>query len=445
MSFETLKKIVLMMLMIVGTTEVDAQKQWTLQECIDYAMANNITLQKSGLQRQSAVEDMLQSKAQLLPSLSASTNQNVTYQPWPESGSFSVQGSKVQTRVDKTFYNGSYSVAANWTVWNGNRNRNQVKLNRMTAEKNAVDSATTARSIEEQITQLYVQILYTEENVKVQRQTLDVAVANENRGKELVKVGKMSRADLAQLTSQRAQDEYNVVAAESNVRNYKRQLKQLLQLTDDGEFNVSPVEATDAMAMAVIPSLRSVYDEAVAKRPELRSAQMAIESSMVQKSVAKAQNMPTVSLSASVGTNTTSMNNNTWGTQLKNNMSVGGGVSVSVPLIDQRQKKTAVNKAEIAYQQALLDLRDKETTLYSTIENYWIQADNNQHQYKAAKIGTESARTSYELLSEQFAVGLKNIVELQEGKTRLLTAEQNELQSKYMTIYNLKMLEFYRK
>jgi len=116
-----------------------------------------------------------------------------------------------------------------------------------------------------------------------------------------------------------------------------------------------------------------------------------------------------------------------------------------VPIYDQRSTRTAINKAAIARQEALLGIRDRQTTLYSTIENYWIQATNNQAQYRAAKVSTEAAQASYDLLSEQFSVGLKNIVELQEGKTRLISAMQNELQSKYMTILNIKMLELYKK
>ena len=170
-----------------------------------------------------------------------------------------------------------------------------------------------------------------------------------------------------------------------------------------------------------------------------------MESSEVSKKIAKAQSLPTVGVNASAGTSTSSMNDMSWGTQAKQNFSMGAGVNVSVPIIDQRQKKTAVNKAEISRQQAMLDLKDKQTSLYSTLENYWIQAENNQQQYKAAKVSTESAQTSYDLLSEQFRLGLKNIVELQDGKSRLLSAQQSELQSKYMTILNLKMLEFYQR
>lgn len=439
------RRLYFMLSLIFVITNVTAQKKWTLQECLDYAMQNNISLQKSGLMKMSANEDLLQSKAALLPSLSFSTNQGVNYRPWPYAGMVTVTDGHVTANIDKVFYNGSYSLAGNWTVWNGNRNYNQVKLNQLTVEKDAVDSITTARNIEEQIAMLFIQILYTEENIGVQKATLEIAKANEERGKEMLEVGKISKADLMQLTAQRAQDEYNVVQAESQARNYKRQLKALLQITTSEEFEVEGIDMSDSMAMAVIPPLQSVYEEAIANRPELKSVQLSIESAELNKKIAKAQRMPTVGFNASVGTNTSSQGEKSWGNQMKSNMSVAGGVNVSVPLFDQRQSRTAMKKAEISRQQALLDLRDKQTSLYSTIENYWIQAENNQGQYKAAKVSTESARTSYELLSEQFRLGLKNIVQLQEGKSRLLTSQQSELQSKYMAILNIKMLEFYKK
>ena len=154
--------------------------------------------------------------------------------------------------------------------------------------------------------------------------------------------------------------------------------------------------------------------------------------------------MPTVSLNAGVMTSTSSMSDNAWGTQMKNNFSLGGGVTVSIPLFDNRQTKTAINKAKLQKQSYLLDLQDKQTTLYSTIENYWLQAVTNQNKFKAARVSTESAQASYELLSEQFKQGLKNTVELMTGKTNLLQAQQNELQSKYLAILNLNMLEFYQ-
>lgn len=417
-------------------------KQWSLQDCINYALANNITLQKTVLQKQSAQEDYLQSKSALLPSLTANTNQTVNYTPWVASGISSDGYSKAS--IDKVYYNGSYSVMGNWTIWNGNKNHNQVKLNALATEAAELDSTLQAQNIQEQIAQLYVQILYSTEAVKVSQESLESSKQNEERGKEMVNVGKMSKADLAQLTAQTAQDHYNVVSAENNVKNYKRQLKQLLQITNDDDFDITIPTTTDEMALVDIPSLNSVYTAALDIRPEIKSYQNAIEQSDLNIKIAKAGKLPTIGLNAGVSTSTTSMNSNGWGTQLKNNFGVSGGVSVSIPLFDNRSTKTAVNKAIIQKESSLLDLKNEQTTLYSTIENYWLQANTNQSQFKAAKISSESAQTSYNLLSEQFKLGLKNIVELRTGKDNLLQAKQSELQAKYLTILNIDMLNFYK-
>ncbi len=426
------------------STWAQETKKWTLKECIDYALENNIQLRKNSIKKISSHEDVLQSQADLLPSLSASTSQSVTYRPWPESGSATVANGYVQTSVDKVYYNGSYGVNANWTVWNGGRNTNTIKLNKMSEEMAELDSAVTANNIQEQIVQLYVQILYSNEAIEVNKENLETCKKNEERGQTMVEVGKMSKADLAQLTAQRAQAEYNVVEAETSVKNYKRQLKQLLQLTDVS-FDIAIPETTDEMALQEIPALNDIYQQALANRPEIRNALLGIESSDLSISLAKAQRLPTIGLNASAVTNTSSMSDNAWGTQLKTNFNLGAGVSVSVPIFDNRQSKTAVNKAILQKQSYLLDLENERTNLYSTIENYWLQAETNQSRFKAAKISTESAQTSFDLLQEQFRLGLKNIIELMNGKDNLLTAKQNELQSKYLTILNIEMLKFYGK
>lgn len=392
----------------------------------------------------STKEDVKQAQAELLPSLSFSTSQNVNYNPWPETNRATVTNGYVETSVDKVYYNGSYGLNLNWTVWNGNRNRNQLKLDKITAEQAELDSATTANSIQEQIAQLYVQILYSADAVDVCKQSLETSSVNEARGKEFVNVGKMSKADLAQLTAQRAKDEYSLVEAESNLKNYKRQMKQLLQITSEEEFDVAMPTSTDEMAMETIPTLTSVYTAALDSRSEIKNAQLGIDGSELSIKMAKAQRMPTIGFNASAMTNTTSMSSKEWGTQLKNNFSTGAGVTLSIPIFDNRQSKTAIRKAKIQQQQYQLDLQDKQTTLYSTIENYWLQATTNQSKFRAAKANTTSAQESYDLLSEQFRLGLKNTVELMTGKTNLLTAQQNELQSKYLTILNMNMLDFYK-
>lgn len=421
-----------------------AQKKWTLTECIDYALQNNITLQQAKLQKQSATEERKQAKAALLPSLSASTNQSFGYRPWLENGVATVTNGTVNSKVNKTYYNGSYGINAQWTVWNGNQNRNQVKLGEVSEQQAELQTETTANNIQERIAQLYVQILYMNEAVEVNKQSLETSKKNEQRGKEMVEVGKMAKADLAQLTAQRAADEYTIVEAESNIANYKLQLKQLLELTEDEAFDIEMLTAGDEQALAEIPALSTVYETALGGRPEIKNAQLGLKQSDIQMNIAKAGAMPTISINGGVGTSTASMSSQNWDKQIKTNFDASVGASVSVPLFDNRKTKTAVNKARIQREQAQLELLDQQKQLYATIEGYWLDAETNQQKFKTALTTVESEQASYDLLEEQFRLGLKNIVELMTGKDRLLSSQQNKLQAKYTTILNRQLLRFYQ-
>jgi len=437
--------VTLLCTVALGTHAQTTEKEWTLQDCIDYALQNNIQLKKNRVTRLSAEEDVLQSRAALLPSLTGNTSQNIVYRPFVQSGQSTVANGYVQSSIDKVYYSGSYGINANWTVWNGNRNRNAIKLNQLTAQMAEIDSVTMARSIEEQIVKLYVQILYSTEAIEVNRQSLATSKKNEERGQAMVDVGKMSKADLAQLTAQRARDEYNIVAAENNVKNYTFQLRQVLELTEADHFELAVPTYTDAQALEEIPALSSVYAHALESRPEIQSAKLAIESSNVNIDIAKAQKLPTLGVNGTVATNTTSMDDKSWARQLKTNFDMGVGATLSIPILDNRQAKTALNKARLQRESSLLDLQQKEKDLYQTIEGYWIEGMTNQSNFKAAREATKSQEISYELLSEQFRLGLKNIVELMTGKSNLVTAQQNELQSKYLTILDIYLLKLYQR
>ena len=199
-----MKKMIFMMAAFC-CLNIHAQKKWTLDECINYAMENNLTLKLSKLKQRSAQEDVMQSKAALFPTLSANTNQGVGYSPFDN------------TAADKAYYNGSYGVNAQWTVWNGGQNTNTIKQNKLTEEQAGLSTDVTANSLQEQITKLYVQILYMSEAIEVNRQSLETSKKNEERGQQMVEVGKMSKADLAQLSAQRASSEYSIVESETHI------------------------------------------------------------------------------------------------------------------------------------------------------------------------------------------------------------------------------------
>ena len=429
---------------LVAVLSVSAQKKWTLQECLDYARQNSITLQKARLQQQQADEEVRSAKSALLPSLSASTNQSVGYRPWQDDGVTTVTNGQVNAKVDKVYYNGSYGLNAQWTVWNGNRNRNNIRLSEVAQQKADYDYLASEKTIEERINQLYVQLLYLKETIKVSEANLETARKNEDRGREMVEVGKMSKADLAQLTAQRASDEYSVVEAQSQLASYKLQLKQLLELTNNEPFDIAESATIDDKALETIPTLNDVYEKALNGRPEIQSAKLNIQSSDINLKIAKAGWLPSLNLSGGISTGHNSLSKLAWGNQMKSNFDAMAGLTLSVPIFDQRQTKTAVNRAKIQQQQAQLDLLDQQKQLYQTIETFWLDATTNQQKYRTARVTLESEQQSYDLLQEQFRLGLKNIVELMTGKDRLLAAQQNLLQSKYMTMLNIEMLNMYQ-
>ena len=426
-----MKKLIFVMALLC-CLGIDAQKKWTLEDCINHAMENNMTLKMSKLKEQSSLEDVKQSKATLLPTLSASTNQGMGYSPFDNTG------------ADKAHYNGSYNVNAQWTVWNGGQNTNALKLDKLAWQQAELDTSETANSLQEAITKLYVKILYMTEAIEVKRQSLETSKKNEERGRQMVEVGKMSKADLAQLTAQRAAGEYDIVEAETQLAKQKQQLKIELELLNEKDFDIAVPTTTDQQALALIPSMTSVYEAALAHRPEIKNALLNIESSNIQLNNAKAEKLPTITMNGGVSTSTNTLSKQAWGSQMKNSLGLSASVGVSIPLIDGRKAKTAINKARLAQEQAKILLEEEEDDLYAAIETLWLDAVTNQEKFRSASASVESEQESYNLLQEQFNLGLKNIVELLSGKDKLLTAQQNKLQSKYQTILSQQLLKFYQ-
>lgn len=443
-SRRVIQTLALALSLILSTSNKSfAQQTWTLQQCIDYAMEHNISLQQSRLTTEQNKLTVLQSKAALFPSLSFSTNQNASWRPYSQSTINLTNGTMTSTKSTVN-YNGSYGLNASMTVWNGGRNTKNIKQNEYTAAMSELSTDNTANNIQEQITQLYVQILYQTEAVKVNEEILKAAEQQRDRAKVMVDVGSLAKVDLMQLEAQVSQDKYNIVNAKSQLENYKFQLKQLLEITGNEPFNIAVSKASDDQVMVSIPSKQEVYEVARQLRPEIQSNLLNVESSDLAISIAKAGYLPQVNLNASMGTSNASGMHTAFSKQVKTNLSNSLGVSVSVPIFDQRQNRTNIQKAKLNKLSSELQLQDAEKKLYSTIENYWLNANTSQQQYIYAKSNVESMEASYELVSEQFRLGLKNIVELTTSKTNLMQAEQQLLQSKYNTLYNIAMLRFYQ-
>lgn len=418
----------------------DGGHQWTLKECIDYALEHNITVVEGKLSVLSAQEDVKEAKAQLFPSLSFSTTHQGGYRPFADgSGDY----------MDDLSYSGDYGLNANWTVWDGNANRNTLKQRKIAGRQQELELEESVNSVQEQILNLYVQILYVAEAVKVDEQILQISRQNAARGAEMYKVGSLSKADLSQLDAQVATDEYNLVSMKGQLEDYKQQLKYLLRLDYDASFDIAVPSSTDEQALAAVPSVKYVLENALAKRPEIMSALLGVDYSSLGIDIAKAGRKPTVSISGGIGTSTVSGTHtqmgvsSSWGNQMKSNLNGSIGVTLSVPIFDNRAAKNSQNKAELELQQSKAEVDDAKSNLALTVQGYWVNATTNQQRFRSAVASVASAQDSYDLLSEQFRLGLKNIVELTTAKTTLLNAQQSRLESKYTAILYLQLLDFY--
>jgi outer membrane protein len=435
-------KLIIAVAMLLHTFTLAAQEAWTLQRCLNHAAEKNITVQKNRLSELSAEEQLKQAKAALFPSLSASMSQSVGYRPFQEA-TVIVQNGMATTTNNKVTENGSYGLNANWTVWDGGINRKNIEAQQVQTELAAVQTEQSLKTIQEQIAQLYVQILYTIEAKRVNEQLAATAQQQLERGQERYKVGDLAKADVAQLESQVAQTQYDVVNAQTQIDGYKRQLKALLQLDITESFDVSTTEMADERALEPIPDKTEVYNHAVMTRPEIRAAQLQADAADVQLDIAKREYLPSISINAGVGDSHYSASRDSYGEQFKRNLNGSIGLGVSVPIFDNRRNKTSVERAKISKTTAALDLLDKQTTLGSTIENIWLQATSAQQRFISADAAVKSQETNYELINEQFKAGLKNIVDLLQARDNMLQAQQSKLQSKYTTILNTQLLRFY--
>lgn len=438
-----MRKILLTFAVAACSLGVRGADGWTLEQCLGYAREHNIQVRLAEVERQKAAEDIRQAQAALLPTLNANTNQSVGYRPWTSDGQASVANGMVANKIKKGYYNGSYGINASWTVWNGGQNTNTVRLNRLAEKQAGLAAEESLLGVEEQIMKLYTQILYLKEAVRVDEQSLEASRTNEARGREMTEAGLLSKADLAQLTAQTAQDGYAVVEAQTTVANYLLQLRQLLELTADDGFDIAPAQTTEALATEAALPMAEVYAAASARRPEIAAAQSAIESAELQVKIARAGYLPIISLTGGLGTSTSSMSDRQWGTQMKTNFDASAGLTLSVPIFDGRKTKTQVSRAHLAQTTASLDLQDRQQKLRATVENYWLDTTSQQQRYIAARSATRSMQESYDLAAEQFRLGLKNITELLQAKTNLLAAQQKELEAKYMAVLNNGMLKWY--
>ena len=423
-----------------GTEAVEKPFTWTLQECIDWAKQQNITVQRNKVNVRTSQVALQDAKANRLPTVNFSTSQYVSNRPFQESYR-GVIGTEVVSFSNKNSYSGNYSVDASMNLYNGGQTKNNIRLAEINSQIAELQVLASELGIEEQITQLYIQILYSQDAVKHDDELIALAEAQLEQARARKQAGLLNKADVSQFESQLAQDKYQKVADETTLDGFRLQLKQLMELDGDENLLLADPQLS-ANVLADLPDKQTVFQNAVASRPELKAHQLAMDKTYIDEEIAKAGKRPVINASAGISTTNSSGNGNMF-TQLKNQWSNGIGVSMIIPIWDHGKTKNAVARARLERENTYLDMVETQKNLWKTIENYWLQARNSQQRYIAAQEKVDYCRQSYDLTSEQFRLGLKNIVELTQDKTNLSTAIQQMLRAKYEALLNMALLKYY--
>lgn len=406
-----------------------ADDLWTYNDCVEYALSHNINLQKLRLSEQTADYNLEEAQAQWQPTLDFATTHGYTNMPWGDG--------------NKNALNGNFGLNAGWTVWNGGEREKNIERNKLNTQISSLATQDALRTLQTDLLQVYLNILYARESIAIYTEAEKLSLAQAQRMEALMQSGKASRVDYAQLKAQHEQDLYNLVNAQGTYDTRRMELKRLLEIGIEREIDLAAVEITECQIMTELPPIEESYQLAVATDLQLQSLKLDEEGAALDVDIAKASGRPRISLSAGVGTNYFVPGEN-FGTQLKQGINENIGLTLSIPIFDNKRTKTAVARAKVQQLNLQLDSESRLTELAQSVENWYIDTRSAQSRFKAAVQQLQSAEISAELTDEQFKVGLINPIELMTAHNNLVEAQQALLQAKYMALLGQKMIEYYR-
>lgn len=429
------KTILLAAALAITVSAVSGQstpQPWDLKTCISYAIANNIQVKKMQLGVKSSQADFEQSKWNLWPRLNAGISQSF-------SNESNISGTGTTASLS-----GGYSVKSDVTLYNGNRLKNTILQQQMLVKSNELSVAESQNTIELAVTTAYLQVLYARESVTIAENTLKSSEAQLDRAKVLFASGYIAGSNLAQVQSQYGNDKYSLVTAQNNLNQQILSLKQLLELDITQTVDIYFPDIDDADVLKVLPAKEQVYNTALTFMPEVANNRLNIDIAGKDIELARAGLLPSLSMSASLGTGNSTAASDGFITQMGNNFYQNAGLTLSIPIFNSKQVKTSIAKAQIASQTAELSMAETEKNLLKEVESAYLDAVSAQSRFQAAVEQKDYAATTYTLVEDQFNLGMKNTVDLLTAKTTYLQAQQEYLQAKYTAILNYKLLDFYQ-
>lgn len=413
-----------------------AQKKWTLKECVDYAVQNNLTVNQNRIQEELQQNDLQKANNQWLPTLSGYLNNSLTL------------GSNYPL-LDKPYqqYSNNLGINSNITIYQGglvNLNKERASLSIQSGQLHTED---IINEISLLVVNYYLNIMLNRELLEISQGNLDVSIQQLERTQKLFENDRVSRAELVQAEANAAQEHKNVADAKIEVERALFNLSVLLQLPDYREFDVEIIEIPNEIYFGLY-DLNEILTTAYTQQPSIKKAEIDLKASEKDIEIAKTGLKPTISGSFNFGTNYSDFFNkglvsDALLSQWYDNLTSVFGVNVSIPIFEKHTTKLNVEKAKINQSLAQNFMEQEKQKLRQNIQEAYFNAHSSYQAYEAAKESVKSNELSADFAQKSFEAGVLNLYDLNIANNNLVIAKSQMAQAKYNFIFRMKVLDFY--
>jgi len=417
-------------------------KVWSLEDCVVYAIDNNIQIKQQALQTQVQKNSLDLAKLKLLPTLNASVSHDYTFGRALDFLNYKY--------VDQNTLYDYFNVGGNITLFNGFINYNTIRKNKYELLAGEQDLQNIKDNISLSIALAYLQILLNKELVIANSTQLQTTKQQIDKTRKMVDAGSVARGNLLQIEAQAAQEEVQLITMKNQLDISYLTITQMLELkTPEGFEIVMPLINVDT-ASSISGKIDDIFNIAVQNRPEIKSAELRLESSKYDLKIARGGRAPRLTSSHSIGTrynyifNDTTGSNKPFSEQFKGYRNYGLGFTLSIPIVNGWQVNKNISNAKIGITSSEYTLEAARKDLYKTIQQSYADAVASLKKYTASKKAVVSSEEAFRYTEQKFKEGMVTPVDYNVAKTQLLNAQSDMSQAKYEYIFKTKVLDFYK-
>jgi outer membrane protein len=440
-----MKKIILPIFgLLAFTSSLYSQEPWTLERCIEYALANNIQVKLQELNVKVNEVNLLQSKMEALPTLNINGNHSYSFGLVTNY----ITNTKESLKTQAT----SFSISTGMPIYNGFQVTNTRKQNQFDLKASVADVEKVKNNIALTIASLYLQILYQQELVEIARRQVELSKMQLERTKVLVSAGSLPEGNLYEVEALVASDELQLVNAQNQLNLSYLNLTQLLELKSPEGFQIAKpvIPAVDSVKL-MNENPTQIFSTAEGIMPQIQSARYKLQSSEIGLKIAKGGLQPRLSLGANYNSGAQyriqdnyDFTGDPFFTQIKNNASKSVGLSLSIPIFNGLSARSRVSTARIGLMNAQLALESERNALYKDIQQAYADAIAAEKKLQASLKSKTASEESFRYTQNKFNIGLVTALDFTTAKNKLAQAETDLLQAKYELIFKTKILEFYK-